>query len=256
MHTQSPITNRYGAIASEIYDLDKPPGKLPDTAFYLSRLAGLTGEILEPACGSGRMLVSLIEAGHRVAGFDPSPDMLDRCRARTAAFSPLPDLTSQSFESFRYDRRFAAIILPAGSFTLIEDSGAARRVLTRMRDHLAAEGRLLIDIMPLSALAGRADDRRRWTAPNGDLLTLEGIVTRTDWIRQTLERTYRYERWRGGVLAQAELDVMVQRHWGLLEFRLALEAAGFGEVSVHANYHAGAPPTDGTRILTFEARAV
>ncbi len=43
--------NRYGSIASEIYDLDKPFHKLPDTAFYLSRLSGVTGEILEPACG-------------------------------------------------------------------------------------------------------------------------------------------------------------------------------------------------------------
>ena len=52
-------TNLYGEIAAEIYDLDKPVGALADTAFYLDRLAGVAGPILEPACGSGRALVPL-----------------------------------------------------------------------------------------------------------------------------------------------------------------------------------------------------
>ncbi|HVY03450.1 MAG TPA: class I SAM-dependent methyltransferase, partial [Caulobacterales bacterium] len=83
-HANSPA-NRYGSIAAEIYDLDKPFGAWPDTRFYLERFAGFTGPILEPACGSGRAMIPLLEAGHDVTGFDLSEEMLARCRARCAA---------------------------------------------------------------------------------------------------------------------------------------------------------------------------
>ena len=248
-------TNRYGAIASEIYDLDKQPGKLRDTAFYLQRLADIDGEILEPACGSGRMMIPLLEAGHTVTGFDLSADMLARCAASCAARGFSPELSQAGFDSFEYGRRFAAAILPAGSFTLVGNADEARGVLDRIRRHLAPGGLFLLDMMPLSYLANRADDRRRWTAGNGDLLTLEGIVTRVDWTAQTIERTYRYERWRDNRLLATELDPMIQRLWGLHELTLALEAVGFTVDAVHADYRPGAPPGPESRMLTFEARA-
>lgn len=256
MTLSNTITNRYGAIASEIYDIDKPPGKLKDTAFYLSRLAEVSGEILEPGCGSGRMLISLLEAGHRVAGFDTSPDMLARCEALCTAKGHAPALSRQSFDTFAYDRRFAAVILPAGTFTLIADVTAARAMLRRVRDHLEPDGLFLFDVMPLSYLASRADDRRRWTASNGDLLTLEGIVTHLDWLQQTIERTYRYERWHDNRLVETEIDPMAQRIWGNLELTLALEAAGFTVDAIHADHRLGARPGQASRMLTFEARAV
>lgn len=77
-------TNHYGSLAAEIYDLDKPVGSMPDTVFHLQRFGGFRGSILEPACGSGRALIPLLEAGCDARGFDPSGEMLDRCRARCA----------------------------------------------------------------------------------------------------------------------------------------------------------------------------
>ena len=47
-------------------------------------------------------------------------------------------------------------------------------VLRRFHDHLEVGGVVVIDIQPLSALAVSGEDRRQWTAANGDLLTLEG----------------------------------------------------------------------------------
>src|SRR6185295_2171523 len=83
-------TNRYGELAAEIYDIDKPFGALPDTAFHLERFAG----------------------------FDQSPEMLARCRARCAERGFSPELGQQRFEDFRYPRKFGAILVPVGTFTL------------------------------------------------------------------------------------------------------------------------------------------
>lgn len=246
-------TNRYGSIAAEIYDLDKPYFALPDTAFHLQRFAGFGRPILEPACGSGRTLVPFLEAGLDVTGFDPSPEMLDRARVRCAEAGFGPDLSRQAYEDFAYDRRFGAILVPVGSFTLIDDFAVGMDVLRRFRDHLEPGGVLVLDIQGLAFLASASRDRRRWTAPDGDLLTLDGERTATDWLRQRSETTYRYERWQGGRLVETQIEVMAQRYWGLDEFRMALEAAGFGDVSVTGGYDRSRGPRRADRVWTFEA---
>ncbi|MEZ6001900.1 class I SAM-dependent methyltransferase [Hyphomonas sp.] len=255
MSTSNSPTNRYGSLASEIYDIDKPLGKLPDTAFYLERLSGVRGEILEPGCGSGRAMVPLLDAGHSVTGFDLSDEMLAQCRARCRAHGHEPDLSRQDFSSFRYDRSFAAAIIPAGTFTLIREAQDALALLRRLRESLASGGLLMVDLMSLALLARNADDRRSWTAPDGDLLTLESIRTRTDWIHQVTDYSIRYERWRDNRLVASQLEPMTQRYWGVLEFRLALETSGFDVRAVTPDYRSGAALTESARVLTFEAAA-
>ena len=245
--------NRYGAIAAEIYDIDKPYFALPDTAFHLARFEGFDRPILEPACGSGRTLVPFLQAGLNITGFDPSPEMLDRCRTRCAEAGFGPDLSLQRYEDFAYDQRFGAILVPAGSFTLIDDFAVAMAVLRRFHEVLEPGGVLVLDILGLNFLAPPPNDRRRWTAVNGDLLTCEGVRTRTHWSRQRAETTYRYERWRDGSLIESQIDIMAQRYWGVEEIRLALEAAGFGEVSVVGNYDRARGPRGSDRTLTYEA---
>jgi SAM-dependent methyltransferase len=257
MPTQSNTSaNRYGSIAAEIYDIDKPFGFLPDTRFHLAALAGESGPILEPACGSGRTLIPLLEAGLDACGFDPSEDMLARCRQRCAERGFTPDLSRQRFEDFAYERRFAVILVPGGSFTLIGTYEAARTVLDRFHHHLRPGGRLIVDLTSLSFLANTRDDRRTWTGENGDLLTLIGQRLTTDWFNQCEEHHVRYERWRDGVLVESQIEPMVQRHWSATEFTLALEAAGFGEVRLSGGYEPGRPPRPNDRVITFEARRV
>ena len=246
-------TNRYGALAAEIYDIDKPFGALPDTAFHLDRFARFDRPILEPACGTGRTLVPFLEAGHDITGFDQSPEMLERCRARCAERGLEPDLRQQRFEDFRYDRKFGAVLVPVGTFTLIDDVEAAKAVLRRFRDHLEPGGVVVLDIQSLAFLANTTDDRRSWTAPNGDLLTVEGIRTRTDWLAQRREAMLRYERWRDNRLIETHMEPMAQRYWGVEEFRLVLEACGFSQVTVVGDYARGRSPRENARALTFEA---
>jgi hypothetical protein len=73
----------YGRLVAEVYELDKPVGSsFPGLRYYTRQLAGVTGRILEPATGTGRVLVPLLEAGFAVEGLDVSADMLAVCRIR------------------------------------------------------------------------------------------------------------------------------------------------------------------------------
>ena len=252
MPNNSP-TNRYGSIAAEIYDIDKPAGALPDTPFYLARLATTRGAILEPACGSGRAMLPVLQAGRDVTGFDPSPEMLAQCRATCAQAGFTPDLSQQRFEDFSYDRVFAAVFIPVSTFTMIDTFEAAMASLERVRAHLEPGGMLLFDIESLSPLAFTGVDRRRWVAPGGDLLTLEGVRGPPDWLGQRAHYAIRYERWRDNRLIETQLEPMTQRFWGLEEMKFALAAAGFGDISVTGNYTPGRPLDARTRVLTYEA---
>ncbi len=91
----------YGQLATEVYELDKPVGRsFPGLDYYARQVAGITGRILEPACGTGRVLVPLLEAGLAVEGLDTSPQ---------------------------------AVIIPAGSIMLLDGEDAAPRALAAFR---------------------------------------------------------------------------------------------------------------------------
>jgi len=244
--------NPYGQMATEIYDFDKPVGSLPDVAFYIERLKAVTGPILEPACGTGRLLIPLIEAGHEVWGFEPSPDMLAACRRNCAARDLDPPLADMRFQDFAYDRAFAAIVVPVSTFSFVAAFAEAMAVLRRFHDHLAPGGLLMIDLQPPRRMWALHGAVRTWAMPDGDLLRLESRHVATSELEQRVENHMRYERWRGGRLVEAELEIMVGRYWGRHEFELALAAAGFTDVRVLGDYRRR-PARDGDAGLTFEA---
>jgi hypothetical protein len=65
---------QYGKLASLAYQLDKPIGtSFGDVEFYQGLLSGVTGELLEPAVGTGRMLIPLLEQGRDAADHRLAP---------------------------------------------------------------------------------------------------------------------------------------------------------------------------------------
>lgn len=245
--------NRYGSLCAEIYDLDKPVGSLFDIPYYQSRLKDLDGPILEAAVGTGRLFVPLLEAGLEMVGFDHSADMLAVCRRNAEDRGLTPSLAQASFQDFAFEAAFAAIIVPASSFTLVDDFEDALAVLGRFGDALAPGGLLLVDLPPMSFLEAPGGVRT-WTAANGDLLRMRSERVVTDPIGQRRVNHDTYERWRDGRLIDSQLELFAYRVWGWREFEMALAAAGFTDIEVSGNYRPGrAPkPTDG--ILNFAAR--
>jgi SAM-dependent methyltransferase len=129
--TLLPAHNCYGRLCAEVYDLDKPIGSFGDLAFQLNHLSQLNGPVLEPACGSGRLLIPLLEAGIEVDGFDLSEAMLDQCRARAAERGLTPQLWRADFADFEAPRNYAAITVPVGSFLFAGGGAEAIAVLRR-----------------------------------------------------------------------------------------------------------------------------
>lgn len=248
------MQNRYATLASWVYELDKPVGRsFGDVEFYLERLQGVTGPVLEPAVGNGRMFVPLVEAGLDVKGFDASDEMLTYCRVSCESRSLPAALSRQTFEGFSYDERFEAILVPLGSIQLVTDYEAVLGVLKRFHDHLAPGGRLILDLDTIDGFLDAPHSVRTWK-PGEDLLTLTADRIETDYVAQTTTTSLRYEHWRAGKLLNSEIDLFALRWWGVAEFELALRAVGFTDVSACGDYRHGSRPQKGHGIITFEAR--
>ncbi len=246
-----PAPWQYGQLSSLAYQLDKPVGtSFGDVEFYQARLSGVTGEVLEPAVGTGRVLIPLLQQGLRVRGYDSSPDMLSVCPEQLRCPRAGPVLLQADMVTFSDPGAFEAIVIPAGSFALVTGHDRAAAALRNIRDSLAPGGRFIVDVGPPRLPAGRAPLRHWW---HGDeLLTLTGH-TEADAVAQRTTSWNRYELWRAGELIKTELEPFTLQWYGLSEFSAMLHQAGFQHVTIHADYQAGQHPAQESRIWTFEA---
>lgn len=249
------MQNRYAKLAAWVYNLDKPVGRsFGDIEYYRTRLAACAqGPILEPAVGNGRVLVPLLKDGFPIEGFDASQQMLDYCIEECSQRRLATDLKLGTFEGFTTEKRYAAIIIPAGSFQLITDTAAAMAALRRFHEHLLPNGRLILDIDPINGFLSERVYVRSWTPAEGELLTLTDTPVETDHIAQTSLSHLRYDHWRNGNLIASELDLFKLRWWGINELTLALQAAGFADMVVSGGYVHGRAPTKDDEAITIEA---
>lgn len=248
------MSKTYGKLASRIYELDKPVGRsFGDVEFYLERLKSVAGPMLEPATGNGRMLVPLAQAGHSVSGFDLSPEMLALCKANCAQHGVEAELSEQGFTTFRYAQKFAAIVLPAGSFQLLTDVVDAMSFLRRSKEALVPNGKLLLDISVTGGFMDHAPRARHWQ-DGEDLLTLQEMRTATDYVKQVVTSQLRYELWRDTQLVTTEMELFSLRWWGMFELELALREAGFTQIKIFGDYQSGAVNTASADTLIFEAQ--
>jgi len=104
--------------------------------------------VLEAACGTGSILLSLLSEGVDICGFDNSAAMLARLetKAKAAGMSDIERrISRQSMVDFHYDGAFAAIIIPASSFMMLTTQEEQIACLKSVREHLEPGGRLLLN---------------------------------------------------------------------------------------------------------------
>ncbi|WP_147803945.1 class I SAM-dependent methyltransferase [Alkalicoccus halolimnae] len=246
----------YNQLSSEVYDMDKYIGRsFGDVEFYADRLASCDGEVLEPGTGSGRILIPLLEKGRKVSGFDLSGEMLTICRHNCRKRGLNPKLFQAKMESFSTPDKYEAIIVPTGTFLLLYKRKESLQALKNFYQHLSDGGRLILDIFLQTDTAIGKVSTRTWETKDGDLITLESKIVEVDYINQHTITHNRYEKWRNGKLIQSELERFPVRWYGVEEFKMTLEHAGYEDITISADYKFGEYPTDAGQIITFEAFA-
>ncbi len=222
--------------------------------FYATNLQDVAGPVLECACGTGIFLLPLLTSGRDVYGFDISTSMLSalvRNAARQGVEEIARRLSVQDFESFHYDREFAAVIIPTNTFEMLTTQDAQIRTLQNIRRHLAPSGRLLLDLR----LAGIGDIAAEdaviegrwytWNHPETGRPIRQRIVGWRDFNDQlTFDRCYiEYD-------GESE-DFPINGRWLFKEeFQLLLRLGGFARWEVY-----GTPDGDPLELGLAEAQS-
>lgn len=246
----------YSKLSTEVYGVDKPIGtSFGDVEFYLDRLAGITGRILEPATGTGRMLVPLLENNLSVDGFDSSPEMLEMCKKNCEERGLTPNLFEADMLTFSLGTEYEAIVVPAGTFLLLHEREASIKALKNFHQHLKPGGKLIMDLyLPTDNEVGNST-LRSWELEDGEVITLETTTKEIDHINQFSVSHNRYERWKSGKLLDTELERFAMRWYGVEEFRMILENHGYRDIVISADYQYGQYPDSPKQSITFEAVA-
>lgn len=134
---------------AQFYDLDNREVLKLDIPFFLRKAAEIGGDILELACGTGRVTIPLAEAGHSVWAVELSETMVRRFKEKMA---DLPDETTArihlnqgNMTDFYLDRKFPQILLPCRAFQLLLEQELEIACLKNIRDHMEDDGTFIID---------------------------------------------------------------------------------------------------------------
>jgi SAM-dependent methyltransferase len=156
------VVNYEDRLWALIYDQYNQGRHQKELSFYAAELADCLGPVLEVACGTGMMLLKLLQQGVDIYGFDISQEMLEvlHAKARSIGIDGIHTRVSrQDMRDFHYDRSFEAIIIPARSFLHLVEQEDQIACLRAIYAHLRPGGRLLLNFFNprLDLLLERAD---------------------------------------------------------------------------------------------------
>ena len=228
----------YKNLATQFYELAKTAENADaEIAFYAAYAAQANGLILEPMCGSGRVLLPLLARGYAIEGFDASAAMLAALAKKNAVISDEPAPVWQQFlQHFGNGKKYALIIIPFGSFGLVLKRDEALSALKNLRNHLIPGGRLIMEIDTVHSAHGPQGVARcatRWRS-DGATIGVRAIIE-YDETTQIFSSQSCYElRHDGGVTTEQEH--FEQYLYQYDKFDALAQMAGFAVVDRYSDY--------------------
>lgn len=116
-----------------------------DLDFYLGLAARQKGPVLDIGCGTGRVLLPLLQAGNQAVGLDSSVNMLSLAQAKLAAAGLEAPLFQGDMRDFDLGRQFSLVIIPYYAMIYMTGDQERRQVFQCCHRHLAPGGLLAFD---------------------------------------------------------------------------------------------------------------
>ncbi len=245
----------YTGFVAKHYDLLVPDDETGSFAYFRRAVETDGGPALELGCGTGRPLLSFVQAGLDVEGLDASADMLAICARKARELGVNIRLHHDHFEFFELERRFRTVYCVNSSFMLLPDDAATRIGLANIYRHLEPGGQVLISLEIPREPEARARDRwrtlRRAKREDGATIDCCGRLLRFDPTARVVESTLQYRELRDDqVVHEEEHDFLL--HWHTQEqFAGLLREAGFTDARVELTD--GSPADADARDFVFVA---
>ncbi len=145
--------------APEIYDLmfDTLDFDLP---YWLKVGREAGGPVLDLGCGTGRILLPLLDAGVDADGVDLHRPMLASARKKAKAKGHRPRLTAANMNAFKTPRRYARVISAFNAFAHADTTEDQLATLRCSREHLEPGGAFVVHMS--------YPGPRYWAEPDGE----------------------------------------------------------------------------------------
>lgn len=124
--------------------------------------------VFEPACGTGRLLIKLAQAGYMVAGNDLNPKAVDYCNQRFKRHGLKPAATVGDMSDFTVKKPYDAGFNMINSVRHLPTEVHARRHLECMAKAIAPGGLYLLGLHLIPTRGPRMEDEA-WSARRGHL---------------------------------------------------------------------------------------
>ena len=132
----------------DLYDRMVDDYKL-DIPFYVEEALQAEPPVLELACGTGRVLIPIAQAGVKIWGLDVTPAMLEHAVNKVAALpaelQQRVTLRSGDMRDFDLPERFGLVIIPFRSFLHLMTVEDQLATLDNIHRHLKPGGRLALN---------------------------------------------------------------------------------------------------------------
>lgn len=256
-----PSHDPYAAI-TDLYDLEH--GDYTDDLDLYLNLAAMIGDpIVEVGCGTGRVLVPLAQAGHRVTGTDSSDAMLARAEQAVNRAGVSERVTLKRGEMGDVPPSphgpFGLAIVALNGLLHLDSPDAQRSALRALHDALDPRGQLVLDVFNPTPEALRALDgvhhEGSWRQDDGTMVQ-KFSSRRVHPSSQTIATDLWYDLVASSGALKRIATSYQMRYLHRSELVLILELAGFVEWQVYGSYDLD-PVDDGSDrlIVTAEVTA-
>lgn len=237
----------YGLVAQYWAEHETEPG--PEGTFYKELIQRSGQPALDLGCGSGRLLLPLLQAGIDIDGCDISGDMIAVCRTRTNQQGHNPNLYVQPLHALDLPRKYQTIFA-TGTIGLGGEHRLTLQGFERCYEHLMPGGTFAFDYVarwndPPAWSARLPENRGLWDWWGGDDqihmadgsdLVMDTRVLGTDPLENTAVRQIRVRQYRNDELIAEEIHTQKLDDYSKNELILMLERAGFEDIKINGDF--------------------
>ncbi len=241
----------YLKLCTEFYDLEPHKDTEACLEFYMQYAQKAKGPILEPMCGTGRLLIPILQAGFAIEGFDASLHMLDAFKKKIQGNAPV---WQQFVQDFNNEKLYNLIFIPYSSWGLIADYQESKKGLATMYRHLAQGGTFILEIdttisIPTTCEMWHRSVHRR---TDNSYIALNTFPTYNP-ATQIFSSICRYESIRKNIIEAVETEYFQQYLYRFNELDILLQEAGFTILNKFDDY-SKKPADAATLTIIYECK--
>ena len=154
-----------------------------DINFWLEQAKRYGEEVLELACGTGRITIPLAKEGVNITGIDIAESMCTQARNKAKKEGINIEILQSDIRDFNLGKKFSLIFIPANSIAHLTNIEDIEKCLYNVKNHLKENGKLILDTFnpSLEILTRKFEDRYpNAVYPNpcgeGDIIVNESSV--------------------------------------------------------------------------------